>query len=355
MAYGISGSPASVSGGTVTVPSPAYSGVFIPTLWSGKLIEKFYNATVLAAISNTDYEGEINNLGDKVIIRTKPTITIADYAAYGSLGAPQAPSSAKLDLNIDKGKYWNTIIDDVMEIQADIDQMSSWADDASEQMKINIDRDVLTNIATVIENGTSTGGENVVGTAARVNAGPASGPLSLSINLGKSANNGSGTPLSIDRNTVIDFIVNAGNVLDEYNIPETGRWLIIPAWMAALIKRSELRDASLTGDGSTLLRNGRLGMIDRFTLYMSNLLPNSTSTAAGKVGYVTGGAAYALATGEFRLYFGHSGGLTFASQLTKLETLRAESTFGTVMRGLQVYGYQVTDNSCLGTAICVKA
>ncbi len=27
---------------------------FIPEIWSGKLIEKFYNATVLAAISNTD-------------------------------------------------------------------------------------------------------------------------------------------------------------------------------------------------------------------------------------------------------------------------------------------------------------
>jgi hypothetical protein len=36
-------------------PSPPYSGTFIPEIWSGKLIEKFYAATVLAAISNTDY------------------------------------------------------------------------------------------------------------------------------------------------------------------------------------------------------------------------------------------------------------------------------------------------------------
>ncbi len=40
-------------------PNPAYSGIFIPQIWSGKLVEKFYAATVLAAISNTDYEGEI--------------------------------------------------------------------------------------------------------------------------------------------------------------------------------------------------------------------------------------------------------------------------------------------------------
>jgi hypothetical protein len=38
-------------------PNPAYAGTFIPVLWSTKLIEKFYASTVLAAISNTDYEG----------------------------------------------------------------------------------------------------------------------------------------------------------------------------------------------------------------------------------------------------------------------------------------------------------
>src|SRR5215471_7396117 len=53
-------------------PTPPYSGTFIPEIWSGKLIEKFYASTVLAAISNTDYEGEIRNQGDKVHIRPKP-------------------------------------------------------------------------------------------------------------------------------------------------------------------------------------------------------------------------------------------------------------------------------------------
>jgi hypothetical protein len=44
-------------------------------------------------------------------------------------------------------------------------------------------------------------------------------------------------------------------------------------------------------------------------------------------------------------------GLTFASQFTKMETLRSESTFGTLMRGLQVYGYKVVNNVALGRAI----
>ena len=69
-------------------PNPAYSGTFIPELWSGKMLEKFYSATVLAAISNTDYEGEISEKGDKVIIRQTPTITIRDYEVNGPLTIP---------------------------------------------------------------------------------------------------------------------------------------------------------------------------------------------------------------------------------------------------------------------------
>ena len=89
---------------------------YIPEIWSGKMIEKFYDSTVLSAISNTDYEGEIKNYGDKVRIRTKPTITIRDYRADGALTV-ERPEGGVIDLLIDKGKYFNTILDDVMRIQ----------------------------------------------------------------------------------------------------------------------------------------------------------------------------------------------------------------------------------------------
>src|SRR3954465_14588801 len=115
---------------------------FIPEIWSGKLIEKFYASTVLAAISNTAYEGEIKNQGDKVNIRTKPTVTISDYKADGSL-ALQRPVGSTVSLLVDKGKYFNTILDDVMDVQSDLHNLSMWADDAAEQMKITIDTDVL--------------------------------------------------------------------------------------------------------------------------------------------------------------------------------------------------------------------
>lgn len=293
--------------------SPVYSGTFIPTIWAGKLIEKFYDATVLAAIANTDYEGEISNYGDKVIIRQKPTLTINNYTADSTLTV-ERPSASTVELAIDTGKYFAAILDDVYEVQSDLNMLSLWADDASEQMKITIDSDVLLN--------------TIQGNAAAANTGATAGRISGNINLGVTT-----TPLVVTAANVIDVIVSYGQVLDEQNIPEQGRWLVVPAWMAALVKRSELRDASLSGDNVSMLRNGRLGMIDRFTLYSSNLLPSGTA----------GG----LAAGEFSVYAGHSHGLTFASQLTKMETIRAETTFGTIIRGLQVYGAQVTDGTAL--------
>jgi hypothetical protein len=306
-------------------PNPAYSGTFIPVLWSTKLIEKFYASTVLAAISNTDYEGEIKNKGDKVVIRTKPTITIKDYRADGLLEV-ERPASNVIELLIDKGKYFNVILDDVMEVQSDLNMMNMWSDDAAQQFKLVVDREVLLGL---------------LGQAAPTNKGATAGAISGNINLGVT-----GTPLAVvARNPagtagkveIVDIIVRLGQALDENNIPETGRWIVLPAWLAAQIKMSELRDASLTGDGVSILRNGRLGMVDRFTIYVSNLLPHGT--AAG------------LAATEWVIYAGTSHALTFASQINKVETMRSEFTFGQLLRGLQVYGSKVLDGTALAQAI----
>lgn len=297
---------------------------FIPEIWSGKLVEKFYAATVLSAISNTDYEGEIKSAGDKVKIRTKPTITIRDYRADGDLQV-ERPEGSVLELNIDQGKYFNLILDDVMEIQSDLNLMSMWADDASEQFKITVDTAVLRGLLN--------------GAAATTNRGATAGAITAGINLGVTSSG----PLALtaapasSKVDVLDLILRMGQVLDEQNIPETGRWLVLPTWAATLIKKSELRQAYLSGDGVSMLRNGRLGMVDRFTIYSSNLLP--AGTAGG------------LAAGEYAIYAGHAHGLTFASQFTKLETIRSERTFGNLLRGLQIYGYKVVDGKALTQAI----
>ena len=289
---------------------PSYTGNFIPEIWSGKLVENFYDATVLAAISNTDYEGEIKSHGDTVNIRTTPEVTIRDYVKGQTLTVEQ-PDKPKLQLLIYKGKYFAAVEDDVDKVQADINLMDAWTRDASERMKIQIDTDVLTNILTGIN---------------ASNKGATAGAISGDINLGVTS-----TPVAVSATNVLSYIVDLGTVLDEANCPESDRFLVIPAKMAGYIKKSDLKDASLSGDGVSIMRNGRLGMIDRFTLYMSHNLYKSGS--------------------EFNLIAGHKMGLTFATQMTNMETLRSTTTFGDIVRGLQVYGYKVVKPEALAQGV----
>lgn len=298
----------------INVAHPDYSGNIIPTLWAKKFLERFYDATVLAQISQTDYEGEIKSMGDKVTISQIPDITITNYAMGDTL-AVQRPTQTTLDLLIDQGKYWQFVLDDVADAQAFTNMMSPWAENASERMKIVVDTDVLAFLV-----GKATAVENRGATAGRISA---------NINLGIAA-----TPVVLTKTNVIDYIVDLGQVLDEQNCPETGRKLTIPAWMAALIKKSDLKDASVTGDSVSIARNGRIGTIDRFELYVSNLLP------------MTGANHYVFA--------GSPKALTFASQLSKTESLRAETTFGTLMRGLMVYGRKVVQPTLIAEGVVVK-
>jgi hypothetical protein len=289
---------------------PQYSGNFIPEIWSGKLIENFYDATVLSAISNTNYEGEIKQHGDTVNIRTTPEITIKTYVKGQTLSV-ENPDKPKIQLVIDKGEYFACVEDDVDKVQSDIALMDTWSKDASERMKIKIDQRVLADILPGISS---------------VNKGTNAGRISGNFNLGTT-----GAPVAITKANVLDYIVDLGTVLDEANAPEGERFLVIPAKMAGLIKKSDLRDASLTGDSSSVLRNGRLGMIDRFTLYMSHNI--------------------SVSSGKFNLIAGHKMGFTFASQMTNMETIRSESTFGNIIRGLQVYGYQVIKPEALAQGV----
>ena len=102
-------------------------------------------------------------------------------------------------------------------------------------------------------------------------------------------------------------------------------------------------------------------MIDRYMIYVSNLLPigaagNAAVTGSSGFPILAGSQANTgLAAGEYGIYFGHSLGLTFASQMTKVETLRSESTFGTLMRGLQVWGFQVVNPTLVGCAVVVNS
>jgi hypothetical protein len=161
------------------------------------------------------------------------------------------------------------------------------------------------------------------------NAGATAGKKSSSFNLGVA-----GAPLAITKANILDILVDCGSVLDEQNVPEEDRWVLLPAWMNGMLKKSELRDASTMGDSTSVFRNGKVGMLDRFHVFANNNL--STVTDATTTRQAT------------NVMFGHKKALTFASQMTSMETLKNPADFGNLIRGLNVFGRKVIDENAIG-------
>jgi hypothetical protein len=309
--------------------SPSYSGTFIPTLWSAKLNAKFYAASVFAAITNTDWEGDISGLGDKVIINNIPDIAISDYTIGTSLSY-QAPTPSTLELVIDKGKAFAFQVSDVLAYQSKLDMMDVFSNDASEQIKVAVDKQVLT--------GTFSNG-------ASANKGATAGVKSGAFNMGTDT-----APVTLTAANVLQKILEMASVLDEQNVPETDRFVVLDPLTRTLLLQSNIAQAQFMGDPTSPVRNGLIGRIDRFDVYVSNQLP----TAAAGLSFPDIYGNTTSVSGALKrraIMAGHRTAMCFASQMTKTETLRNPTDFGDLVRGLQVYGYKVVKPESLALLI----
>ena len=198
---------------------------------------------------------------------------------------------------IDKAKYYSFKVDDVLAAQADINMLEGASTDAAEGMRIAVETEVL--------------------------AGAITGATSI------------GSQTAITSANILENILLMSKQLDELNIPEEGRFIVLSPEFISLLKQSELRQAYVTGDATSPLRNGQVGMVDRFNVFQSNMVYTPASGADS-------GYTHVLA--------GHPKALSFASQFTNTETVRMESTFGDQVRGLKVYGSKVVtpDALCVG-------
>lgn len=264
-----------VTGSGAFDTNPSYSGAFIPTLWSGKLLAKFYQNTMLSEVANTDYEGELKNQGDTIRIRLAPSISISDYTVGQTLSY-EVPTPIFQDMQVNKGKYFGVQVNDVLAYQSDMNLMNMFTEDAAKQLKIAIENEVFFN-------------NFVTEGPAAANEGATAGQISAAYNLGTDT-----TP--IDQSTpenVLKAILRMSTVLDEQNVPEDGRWLILSPYDRHLLMQSSIAQAYFTGDQSSTIRTGKIGMLDRFSVYVSNLLPRGEAgkaLVAGLAATSTGGA-----------------------------------------------------------------
>ncbi len=293
----------------------------IPILFSGKLLAKFYDKATIANISTTDYVGELKNVGDRVVIRTLPSVTIKNYSKGMTLEL-EYPDSPAIEFQVSRAKYFNFALDDIDIKQSDMNWLDKLADDAAQQIKITIDTEVFATIYTK---------------AHPKNQGDAAGVKSGLFNLGKP-----GAPVTLTPDNIIDYIVDCKTVLDEQNVPEEGRWIVLPPLFTNVLEKAGLRKAMFTSSDSAkgLVKGGYLTTISNIDIYESNLLYSVNDTTANKKCYY--------------IPFGWKGCLVYVAQINKTEKYRPHNTFSDAMKGLIVYDFDIIKPEGFGVLYAAK-
>ena len=90
------------------------NGNFSPVIYSKQVQLAFRKASIVEAITNSDYFGEIANMGDSVKIIKEPEITVKSYAR-GTTITPQDLDDEDFSLTVDKANYFAFKVDDIEE------------------------------------------------------------------------------------------------------------------------------------------------------------------------------------------------------------------------------------------------
>jgi len=253
-----------------------------------------------------------------VNIRLRSDININEYQKGMDLSV-QVPDQQNTELVIDRGLYWNFLVEDVDRAQSDIDYMEEWTEDAAERQNEEVNEIVL--------------GEVYADVAAE-NQGATAGKRTQYFNLGAT-----GAEVDITTSNVIGKLGECAAVLSEQKVPNSKRWMVIPPWFKQMIFDSTLRNALIQGNDQDLLRKGHVGNLAGFELFESNQLAMVDDGGDNVTNII----------------FGHSSALTFASQLVNSEVIPSERKFGRYARGLNVFGFNVVKPEAMGLLYCKRS
>jgi len=278
------------------------SGNWLPAIYSQKVQKFFRTASVVEDITNTDYAGEIEAYGDTVNIIKEPTITVSSYNR-GAQIAPQNLADDQIQMVVDQANAFAFKVDDIEERQAHVNWEALATSSGAYALKDSYDANVIA--AMLSGAGTTTGSD------------------------GSGADVGFGTS-EVDP---MDILATAAKNLHGADIPTDNRWFLAsPEFYEQLGNASsKLMDASVTGDGTSPLRNGSVinGQVNGFKLYMTNNFAASTTS------------------NYYKVLFGHMSSTATANAIAKTEVIRDPDSFSDIVRGLHVFGRKVLRSEAL--------
>ena len=284
------------------------SGNFSPIIYSQKVQKFFRTASVVEAITNTDYAGEIENFGDTVNIIKEPTITVSAYSR-GSVVDTQDIADDQIQLVVDQANAFAFKVDDIEERHSHVNFESIASSSGAYALKNEYDKNV---IAAMVAGVSSSSPDHVLG-----------------------ADSGSGQDQDVGFGSSevdpVDTISKHNRLLNAADVPEENRWFLAgPEFVEQLGQANSKLMSDTTGNAAPL-RNGKVlsGKIMNMDVYMTNNFAASSTS------------------NFFKVLGGHMSSTATANHIAKIEVIRHPESFSDVVRGLHVFGRKVLRDNAL--------
>jgi hypothetical protein len=274
------------------------TNVFKPELWSKLLLRDIMNYGVMLDCVNRNYEGEIKNQGDTVHIQKIGDITINTHDESKAMTHQNIAGTTQV-LKIDQAKDFMFLVSDIDKVQANVELMTKYTNKAKKNV-VNVKDAYL----------------HALGIAAATND---MGTVAIT------AENIYGTLVDMFAKLARANAIGADGKGEDGKAP----YIVLPPEVIAVLKKSpEATHATLKGDDT--VRKGALFNFAGFDV--------KQSTNVG-------------ADGTFNILAGTTEGITYAEQITKVESLKDKDYFGDFVRGLYLYGGLAAQPECLAKAV----
>jgi hypothetical protein len=284
--------------------------LFVPEMWSATLFVKLRKALVYGGLCQRDYENEVINFGDTVHINEIGPVTVNSYTKSATLTYENL-TSARKTLVVNQASSFSFKIDDIDQAQTNPKLMDGAMSDAAYRVGDTIDQYIAGLYA---QAGATPSDTTYIGTAA--------------------------AHYHVSSGNVIENLSYAARYLTEKNVPQQGRWIVVPPWYTQKLILAETGAVSAIGvpkvfdDGA--LVSGYVGRLMGFDIFESNNVYNS-------------------ATPGYAVMCGDRSAISYVGQVSEIEAIRLQTTFADAARGLYIYGAKVTNPDALLTMYLAEA
>jgi hypothetical protein len=329
------------------------NGNFSAVIYSKQVQLAFRKSSTVEDITNSDYFGEIAQMGDSVKIIKEPEVSVQTYARGTQITA-QDLDDEDFSLVVDQANYYAFKIDDIEAAHSHVNFMQMASDRAAYRLRDQYDQDVLGYLTGFSQSAkhanadtarttapgtkavTSAGSDELLttmklikssfGNITTASAGDHSIPLAPRLPGATTMPTATASPLMV--------ISRMGRLLDQQFVDTQGRWVVVDPTFIEMLKDEDSRLLNNDFGGSGLQNGLVINNLHGFRVYVSNNLPK-IGTGPGTAGSANQNTNYGI------MVAGHDSAVATAQQITKTESYRDPDSFADIVRGMHLYGRKI--------------